>query len=1373
MPNLLKFTCVPMGITQAVAGGSPVAKLDVLISPSFEDQKKLDAFMSWGTAVLQVPRGFHLAGRPNVNLTLQADLIQPALWNILLSDALVPAAIHPSGAPGPASTPITENGVSMDNTQALARKFYSTALKAPSIKGPKSFAVQMDVLRQFRDGATGDHSIYRRHPGDDTPVVDLNSTQPDDVALIALLKNAEDVPESGEAEKLILNRFGVHAPYYSDAIAADPAHSVSARPAGVYVKGVSADGQHAISAPPKALNALGHIKIHLINSLRLAAGNNNPLPTVPPPAHLAHHVNRLIVSPSHRSTVAAMKKINAVQQQPAYDFNQRISMLMNAPAILETLGLILHFELPAAAIAGLGSIALDSNCPAIIALSTFATPTLCNTMCTAATFLAQSRTAGSIRDNGWMEPSDGYNIDSLQLESSAMQISQFASQAALRAAAPPYKAVRNVDPQLVVSYDEDVDHPILPPSPHTGGLQVWKKDLQAQVAQKRAKALMLRKAADSAASCDLYAEDLRNGIVVDILAFGPHETPGNAPGKWIHLCQRSEEFDLHGVHISRKRVNRGVRTAAANSKDPGNSAPLSSEVDETIFTWRLGSLVAKSPLVTEPGIPSGTPLQKRTDPAKQIPWGHFDKPKYKTEDDIPSPQFGWTYYVSMRAAFVTGGVVPFDAKAASDAAMKPFLFQRNEFYNGPVSIPVTITDHYLEDQSPSLVLTGSKIGDDLSVQPFSKISQRLLVPPQMSPEVARRHGKPESDIAQGATVLPLTDGALPAAIGMPSPANDSTGPAYCPDPACIGMWAYLTTLNGDVITTRSLLFYDKQRNISWPNYAPHMLELHWINEPTASLTVGEISGSPNVFPFLKPPLSKAFICKVPPGQTYLCHLRPMRDPTDAAHSFAGFLPDSTGPAGLDATTLSDLFRPTIIRLTHATDRPVVLPSVTVTVPGVIVTGGTPIEVPDVKQLSLGATADPFSTSKVALLVAWEEITDDLHQPASSLRQLSAQIAEFNFAKKMDKNQIAAIAVQFPFSDSRYRSVTVTPRGTARYGGHFGKLDKRTRTIDGPPVTLDVLATAAPKPPDIEFVLHNRRLHVSPDGKKRTRGTGLTVVLNRPWFTSGIGEELAIITAPVKDQSSPVIDSIATSFSPNTENEVSSWGVLADFAQSFPKGAGSQTISFRPDPAAQKSDPRTDDLPTMRNIQLGGAWYSAACYKPRYNEQDQQWYVNLSLSAPPAYGAVVRLLAARYQHHAIAGCQVSDAVLCDFMLVRPERSVLLTTVRTGLFGRHTRIQVLGIGPAPKVPAPGNQITPHATIEVRHFETQQNEPRGFEWKALDVVTPDPGFPAGNVLWQGTLPIHMKGTLVVQETEIWPSAEDRTAPAQIPAYFDIFLG
>jgi hypothetical protein len=550
-----------------------------------------------------------------------------------------------------------------------------------------------------------------------------------------------------------------------------------------------------------------------------------------------------------------------------------------------------------------------------------------------------------------------------------------------------------------------------------------------------------------------------------------------------------------------------------------------------------------------------------------------------------------------------------------------------------------------------------------------------------------------------------------------------------------------------------------------------MVQLEQSKDMSPSLGVDEIESAPNAFPFLKRGLSKAFICRVPPGKTFLLALRPQLDPTNLSNLHAFSLLTNAGKSAsqLDVSklVLSDVCRPTMVRLTHATDRPVAKAAITM-VPALT---SNYASVTDPKNVFLGANVDPWSTSKVALIAKWDEMTDDPNQNSYSKKPLEAQLWESSIGKKSDTGKIDPIKTQFPFSDNRYRRLVISARGTARYGDVFGKGDRQSRTLDSDPVTLDILATSEPKIPDIEYVLPNLRWEVSRE--KRTRTMGLTVVLNRPWFSSGTGEQLAVIVAPCTNKSGPIVDSIAASFDPNEENKVSAWGVFNDWLPALPQGAAKEGIQILMDTARSKdkddaAPPRDTDNFSIVNV--GGKDYWALLFTPRFNELDQQWFVNLALSSPPTYGAVVRLLTARYQKQAIQGANLSDVSMCDFALLRPDRAVNITSKWEGI-KRKMRIQIIGLGPTLPDGVKG-VVVPQTYIEVRHFETEQKKPHYFDWQVGDVVPVDTNFPTtGNVLWQATFDYPWQGgRLVAQEWEIWPTAEDTNKGASLPVYSDV---
>jgi hypothetical protein len=114
--------------------------------------------------------------------------------------------------------------------------------------------------------------------------------------------------------------------------------------------------------------------------------------------------------------------------------------------------------------------------------------------------------------------------------------------------------------------------------------------------------------------------------------------------------------------------------------------------------------------------------------------------------------------------------------------------------------------------------------------------------------------------------------------------------------------------------------------------------------------------------------------------------------------------------------LSDVCRPTTVRLTHATDRPIKKPEVTM---DPALPANHHASANDPNKVYLGANVEPATTSKVALLASWQEITDDLKQRSYEKKPLNAQLTEFKVLKKgKDTGTIKPVLIQFPFSDSR-------------------------------------------------------------------------------------------------------------------------------------------------------------------------------------------------------------------------------------------------------------------------------------------------------------------------------------------------------------------
>ena len=107
-----------------------------------------------------------------------------------------------------------------------------------------------------------------------------------------------------------------------------------------------------------------------------------------------------------------------------------------------------------------------------------------------------------------------------------------------------------------------------------------------------------------------------------------------------------------------------------------------------------------------------------------------------------------------------------------------------------------------------------------------------------------------------------------------------------------------------------------------------------------------------------------------------------------------------------------------------------------------------------------------------------------------------------------------------FGDTKYRCVEYTAIAASRYREYFYPLQdfpncpqptptEPNFTRVSAPVRVDILSSAPPAAPKPLYVIPTFRWEDSPQGRRRVGG-GLRVYLERPWFSSGIGEQLAVV-----------------------------------------------------------------------------------------------------------------------------------------------------------------------------------------------------------------------------------------------------------------------
>jgi hypothetical protein len=239
-----------------------------------------------------------------------------------------------------------------------------------------------------------------------------------------------------------------------------------------------------------------------------------------------------------------------------------------------------------------------------------------------------------------------------------------------------------------------------------------------------------------------------------------------------------------------------------------------------------------------------------------------------------------------------------------------------------------------------------------------------------------------------------------------------------------------------------------------------------------------------------------------------------------------------------------------------------------------------------------------------------------------------------------------------FGDTRHRRVTYRAVGTSRFAEAFsaesGTLLDFTRSSEA--IVVDVLSSAAPPPPVVRHVIPAFEwTRSSPDAQTREssrRGGVLRVYLERPWFSSGENEMLAVVLGP--DPSTAGFDRI--------EPFVSRWG-RDPLLRSAPTPNTLSPENFRNATVVREAvTPQDADAPSQVTL---------VAYPVSYAD-DGQCFCDIEIIAGSAYFPFVRLVLARFQPQSIPTLEMSRVTRADFAQPVPDRGVSVVTRAVGVF-----------------------------------------------------------------------------------------------------------
>jgi hypothetical protein len=212
------------------------------------------------------------------------------------------------------------------------------------------------------------------------------------------------------------------------------------------------------------------------------------------------------------------------------------------------------------------------------------------------------------------------------------------------------------------------------------------------------------------------------------------------------------------------------------------------------------------------------------------------------------------------------------------------------------------------------------------------------------------------------------------------------------------------------------------------------------------------------------------------------------------------------------------------------------------------------------------------------------------------------------------------------------------------------------------VGVPVPSSARPLPPEVAWILPTFRWN-GPTGANRrsTRfGGGLRIYLERPWWSSGIGEDLAVVLR-ASDSPDAAADDLVTQWALDATMTGADVPETRGRSRRFPGSAAfTNRSATTPGVVAAEFATRVD----LARYAVGR--HDRNGVPSGYDADRDMWFVDLDIDAGSAYRPFLRLALARYQSQSTASLNLSPIVLVDVVQLEPDR-VATMSVRDGAVG----------------------------------------------------------------------------------------------------------
>lgn len=1150
----------------------------------------------------------------------------------------------------------------------------------------------------------------------------------------------------------------------------------------------------------------------MINAAKALAGNHAAHPLV----GLAVYAGRV-----ERRTDTVDPRFSSPQE---LDFHRCVSLMMHHPTLQRALGLVLEFE-----------VALPSNLPdgpVDVSVSPEDPVPECDLVIgtTKATLTRPSEfeprnpdpptRAAYVVQKGCIDVSDAFVLETAAIESGGLHVIGFGN-----------------DQNKILNQPhgndahEQIHVPLpAPPSLTTCGIALYLRKRKDIVDERIQKSVEF----STATKPVFYAEDLLMGFAVDIFTPSPYEG-----SEWYHPTQKKESFTLGRDTVGAGQIwEAPIRTPGviASDKAPTDTnAPGDIGISDMLFAWQGFSMAASRP-ESQSAQPDPHPRKTISNPWLDLLKSKQVEPAEGAEANADAwslLHFLYDYQVGLRPVYVTGNCPKFTEAVAAQYATNRTTLRRFE----PVASPrVLLTQKPLPPEQLDVIVLRSRVSVEDS-QPVINVSSpsvavRYLVPPAAPVDLVKKH-LIKSDTEK------LKKGFI--RIGFESNGDisevirRSDGPAnpkhpYLPDPLCKQCILHLTDTRGHGYGSQTVAFYSDKTDEQWPDCFLNEIEFRGIRNGNPAIKKPE-SGPESVDGITDS--SQKVVVEVPPGWTLLLHVSTRLDEHDRDLMALIRLIIENSDSSLTTATLERIaegLHPMItprrvLTLYHAVDRPIIKPEFSFSnepsrmnnlllpttrdleqvkydspklVPDKLIRD---VDAPEM-TLAVDFSYDRETTGKIDLRAKWSEWIDDptlTQSPHMSngckqasghgpqLRTESATINELAIPRKANPpDGKSHVTVTHTLPDCKYHRVRYEAVGTSRYGELFPPAPPESFQLESTTRSFDVLASAAPDPPNLLYLLPSFGWRSVKLKAKRiyehTRTAGVRIFLRRPWFSSGDDELLGVLVMPTDDvrrcmKDFEPVPFLNKGFSTMLTDAVSRWGgdpTAKPVEQQLTKNPTLSDWNFKqmsptdcPDAADESlrlQPSRTGacgwDLqpPELRN---SADRVHVVGFQPTFDEERSLWYCDVGFDSQPLYGTFLRLALVRYQPHAVKGRELSSIVLTDFSLLNADRTVRVTPNGWRSFDVELRgLRATG----------GRNAEDHNCFKVT-IEKSTHRAGDIAWHKVADIQPD--FDDNTyaedptLLWRGTISsacVCAGQRLVVREFESHTSSRIR------PVYLDV---